>query len=140
MLKISSDIQIPATEFRFSYARSPGPGGQNVNKVNTKAILKWDVVKSSSMPEAIKLRFLKKFARRITKTGQIIVTSHRYRDQGRNVADCVDKLRAMIESVRKPPTVRKKTKPSQGSKRRRLEAKKQRSSLKQGRRSPKLDD
>ncbi|WP_075082048.1 alternative ribosome rescue aminoacyl-tRNA hydrolase ArfB [Mariniblastus fucicola] len=140
MLKISSGIEIPLTEFKFSYARSPGPGGQNVNKVNTKVTLKWDVNKTTRLPDAVKARLKKKFARRISKTGELIVTSHRFRDQGRNVADCLAKLREMIEAVRKAPTVRKKTKPSKASKRRRLDAKKQKSSLKKGRRPPRMDD
>ena len=111
-----------------------------MNKVNSKAILKWEVEMTNGLPYAVKLRFLKKFSHRISKTGLLIVTSHRYRDQGRNVADCLAKLRLMIESVQKPPVARKKTKPSKASKRRRLEAKKQKSSRKQSRRPPKLDD
>jgi ribosome-associated protein len=140
MLKISSGIQIPLTEFKFSYARSPGPGGQNVNKVNTKVTLKWDVHNTTHLPEAVKLRLTKKFARRISKAGDLIVTSHRFRDQGRNVADCLSKLREMIESVRKAPTVRKKTKPTKGSKLRRLDSKKKKSAVKKGRRPPKMDE
>ena len=108
MLKISNGIQIPPTEFRFSYARSPGPGGQNVNKVNTKVILKWNVEKTTHLPEAVRARFLSKYRRRISKTGDLIITSHRYRDQGRNVADCLSKLREMVEAVRQAPTVPKK--------------------------------
>jgi len=110
-----------------------------VNKVNSKAVLKWDVKESTVLPAAVKSRFLNKYDRRISKAGQIIVTSHRYRDQGRNVADCLTKLRMMVESVIKAPTYRKKTKPSKASKRRRLDAKKKKSSLKQGRRPPNLD-
>lgn len=139
MLKISPEIQIPSTELKFHFARSPGPGGQNVNKVNSKAILKWDVKSSAVLPSAVKSRFLAKYSSRISKAGLIIVTSHRYRDQGRNVADCTTKLRLMIESVIKPPTIRKKTKPSKGSQRRRLEAKKKKSATKLNRRPPSLD-
>ena len=112
MLKITPNIQIPTTELQFTFARSPGPGGQNVNKVNSKAVLKWDVRQSTVLPHAVKTRFLAKFSRRISKAGLLIVTSHRYRDQGRNVADCLAKLREMIDSVLKAPVIRKKTKPS----------------------------
>ena len=139
-LKITPKIQIPLTEFKFSYARSPGPGGQNVNKVNTKVILKWNVENTTHLPDGVKLRLQKKFARRISKTGELIVMSHRFRDQGRNVADCLSKLREMIESVRKAPTARKKTKPSKRAKQRRLDAKKKNSTRKQNRRPPGRDD
>ena len=79
MLKVNSKIEIPLKEFDFSYARSPGPGGQNVNKVNTKVILKWAVGESTSLPEGVKERFLNKYARRISKTGELVLTSHRFR-------------------------------------------------------------
>jgi ribosome-associated protein len=140
MLKVSSDIQIPLTEFRFTFARSPGPGGQNVNKVNTKAVLKWDVEATSSLPDGVKIRFQKKYARRISKIGELTLTSHRYRDQGRNVADCLNKLRDLIEAVRLPPVLRKARKVSKGAKQRRLDAKKKNSATKQNRRAPRIDE
>ncbi len=140
MLKVTANIQIPLKEFDFSFARSPGPGGQNVNKVNSKAILKWKVSQSKHLPEGVKRRFLEKYKRRIAKSGELVISSHRYRDQGRNVADCLSRLREMIESVRVAPRVRKKTKPSKASKQRRLDGKKRKSATKKNRRSIRSDD
>jgi len=140
MLKVTANLQIPLKEFDFSFARSPGPGGQNVNKVNSKAVLKWKVSQSKHLPEAVKRRFLEKYKRRIAKSGELVMSSHRYRDQGRNVADCLSRLREMIESVRVAPKARKKTKPSRGSKERRLQSKKRNSATKKNRRSVRPDD
>jgi len=140
MLKVTQDIQIPLREFEFSYARSPGPGGQNVNKVNSKAVLKWKVGSTKHLPFGVRQRFVAKYKRRISKNGELVLSSHRFRDQGRNVADCLSKLREMIESVRLAPKPRKKTKPSKRSKQRRLDGKKRNSATKKNRRSPKMDD
>ena len=140
MLTINDKISIRISEFRFSYARSPGPGGQHVNKVNSKAMLKWSVEKSNALPLAMKQRFMKKFARRITKDGELVIQSHRYREQGRNVADCLHKLREMILEVAVEPKKRKPAKVSKSAKRRRVEAKRRISDKKQSRRGPKFDD
>lgn len=140
MLNVNEKIAIHLKEFKFSYARSPGPGGQNVNKVNSKVILKWTIQKTKSMPESVKARFYKKYSKRISKEGEFVLSSHRFRDQGRNVADCLSKLREMILAVAAEPKVRKKKKISAGAKRRRLENKKRNSQTKQSRRSPKFDD
>jgi ribosome-associated protein len=140
MLTINDKISIRISEFRFSYTRSPGPGGQHVNKVNSKAIMKWSVDKSNALPDAMKQRFMKKFARRITKDGELVIQSHRYREQGRNVADCLHKLREMILEVAVEPKKRKPAKVSKSAKRRRVEAKRRKSEKKQSRRGPKMDD
>lgn len=133
MLSVNSKITVPAREFDFTFSRSSGPGGQNVNKVNTKVTLHWDVTRTHSLPEAIQRRFLAKYQRRINANGQLVIYSQRYRDQGRNVADCLDKLREMILSVATVPKARKATKPSKGSRERRLREKKSRSQTKQSR-------
>ena len=135
MVRINSQIEIPDSEIVFTYARSPGPGGQNVNKVNSKAILRWDVTNSPSLPAAVKQRFLVLWQNRITKSGHLVIHSHRYRDQARNVSDCLDRLRVLIRSAATIPQQRKATRPSYGSKIRRLESKKRQSQRKQNRRS-----
>ena len=140
MLNVSDKIAIRLTEFKFSYARSPGPGGQNVNKVNSKVILRWAIHRSDALPKRVKARFVEKYSNRISKQGELIVSSHRFRDQGRNVADCLAKLREMILSVEPEPIKRKKTKISKGAKKRRLENKKRKSATKQSRKPPSLDD
>ena len=139
MLNVNEKISIRLTEFKFSYARSPGPGGQNVNKVNSKVILKWTEEKTKALPEAVKQRFVTKYANRISQDGLLVLTSHRFRDQGRNVADCLAKLRELILVVVPEPKKRKKRKISYGAKQRRLENKKRNSATKASRRPPKLD-
>jgi len=134
MLIVNTRLQVPLREFHFTFARSSGPGGQNVNKVNTKATLRWNVVASGSLSEAVRRRFLDRFARRVTESGEVIVTSQRFRDQGRNVADCLAKLRDMLAEVAAAPRPRKRTKPSRASRERRLKDKRLRSRQKSDRR------
>jgi ribosome-associated protein len=134
MFVVAPHIQIPPAEFEFTYARSSGPGGQNVNKVNSKAVLRWQATKSPSLPEAVRTRFLAKYGSRLTGDGELLITSERYRDQPRNIDDCLEKLREMLLSVAVAPKKRKKTKPSRASKERRLDSKKRDSTKKQNRR------
>lgn len=133
-LEVEGGLRIPLREFSFSYARSSGPGGQNVNKVNTKVQLRWDVTHSPSLSEAVRQRFLDSFGSRVTNDGELVLSSTRYRDQARNQEDCLEKLRQMLASVARPPKTRRKTKPTRGSVRRRLESKKRKSEKKEGRR------
>ena len=135
MLVVNSHIHIPLWELEFSFARSSGPGGQNVNKVNSKAVLHWNVAKSPSIPSPVRSRVLGKFQTRINDEGAIVLMSDRFRDQSRNVADCMEKLRVMLLEVATPPKSRKKTKPTRGSTRRRLEGKQVHADKKKGRRS-----
>ena len=139
MLKVNQRIQIPFTEFDFTFSRSGGPGGQNVNKVNTKVTMRWAVRTSKTLPDDVRDRFVKKYARRITKDGEFVMHSQRYRDQGRNVADVLEKLRGLLSEVATAPRKRKPTKRSRGSNERRLEAKRQSSAKKQMRRKPTME-
>ena len=131
MIVVNHRISIPKSETKLSFARSGGPGGQNVNKVNSKATLRWPVTTSPSLPEEVRARFLTKFANRITTEGDLVIASEKSRDQPSNIEDCYDKLREMILSVATTPRKRKPTKPTKGSQKRRLEAKKGRSQTKQ---------
>lgn len=133
MLRVNKSIEIPLREFDFSFVRSSGPGGQNVNKLNTKAQLRWDVTSSEHLSDAVRQRFLKKYRRRITKEGELVITSQRFRDQGRNVADCLEKLRAMLLEVAAAPKKRKRTKPSRSAREKRLKEKREQSDKKQRR-------
>jgi len=139
MLVVTDKLKIPLREFTFTFSRSSGPGGQNVNKLNTKAQLRWPVLQSPSLPEAVRQRFLAKYRRRVTEEGDLLITSQRFRDAGRNVADCLEKLRAMLAEVATPPKPRKPTRPTKASKRRRLQQKRQLSQKKQQRKTPRLD-
>jgi len=130
---INSRIQIPDDELQFTFVRSSGPGGQNVNKVNTKAVLRWSVQTSRGLPEDVRARFLKSFAARISSEGEVLIASQRFRDQRQNERDCLEKLRAMLLTVATPPKRRKKTKPTRASVARRREDKRVRSRKKQER-------
>jgi ribosome-associated protein len=133
-LVVNNRLRISLAEFEFSYARSSGPGGQNVNKVNSKVLLRWPVTVSPSLPQAVRQRFLGRYANRITAAGELLISSQRFRDQGRNVDDCLDKLREMLAAVASPPTRRKRTKPTRASIKRRLDNKRRTSEKKQSRR------
>ena len=135
MLEVNEQISIPLKEFNFRFARSSGPGGQNVNKVNTKVTLHWPIMKSLVLPEAVRQRFLNRYPRRINRDGCVVIISERFRDQGRNVADCLKKLREMLRTAAIVPKTRKPTKPSRGSRERRLQSKRQKSEKKQSRRT-----
>lgn len=140
MLEVNSRIQIPDSEFTFAFSRSGGPGGQNVNKVCSKALMTWDATRSPSIPQDVRHRFLLRYRRRITKEGLLQITSQRYRDQGRNTQDCLNKLAELLLSVAVAPTKRKPTAPSRGAKQRRLQDKHVQSDKKQSRRRPDSGD
>jgi ribosome-associated protein len=122
--------EIPLRELEIRFVRSSGAGGQNVNKVSTKAVLRWPVVRTRGVDAGVRDRFLERFARRIAASGDLVLTSDRYRDQGRNVADCLEKLRAMLAAVAAPPKPRRATRPTRAARERRLEEKRARSATK----------
>jgi ribosome-associated protein len=132
-LRINSRIVIPQSELRFSFVRSSGPGGQNVNKVNSKAQLRWSVVRSESLPEDVRIRALARYARRINDRGEIVLTSQRYRDQARNIGDCLTKLREMLAAVAVPAKRRKKTRPPRAANESRLRDKRAKAEKKRSR-------
>ena len=139
MLIITPNLQIPLREFHFTYARSSGPGGQNVNKVNSKALLRWSVTTSIHLPELVRQRLLSRCRRQITAEGDLLVTSQRFRDAGRNTADCLEKLRRMLAEAAEPSRPRKPTRPTRSSIRRRLDNK-LRQSQKKRRRGPAVEE
>ena len=133
MLDVSPAIKIPLEELQFAYSKSSGPGGQNVNKLNTKAELRWDLRATKSLPADVRERFLAAYKNRITVDGALVLTSQRFRDAMSNTQDCLDKLKALILAVAKKPRPRKPTRPTKGSIKRRLEDKNARSQKKRGR-------
>jgi ribosome-associated protein len=139
MLIVSSQLRIPLREFEFTFARSGGPGGQNVNKVNSKALLRWRVTASRSLPEPVRQRLMARLRRRITAEGDLLVASQRFRDAGRNAAECLEKLRQMLAAAAAPPRPRKSTRPTRSSVRRRIQDKRRHSQKKQGRGSVDAD-
>lgn len=109
--------------------RAQGAGGQNVNKVSSAVHLRFDVP-ASSLPEDVKARLLALADSRITTEGVVIIKAQEHRSQDMNRADAMQRLQALVDSVARPPRVRKATKPTYGSKQRRLEGKSQRSETK----------
>jgi ribosome-associated protein len=107
-----------------------------VNKVESKAVLRWDVARSRAVSGAVRARFAERFRHRITTEGELVLASQRYRDRERNVADCVEKLRAMLAEVAAPPKPRRPTRPTRASRERRLAEKGARARRKAERRGP----
>jgi len=140
MLSVNRRIQIPDDELQFTFARSSGPGGQNVNKVNSKVTLHWAVEASPSLPDDVRERFLGKYRSRINGAGEVVIHSQRYRDQGKNITDCLDKLRDLLLEVATPPKRRIATRPSRASKQRRIEEKKSRGQTKRLRKKPRIEE
>ncbi|MCC7085333.1 MAG: aminoacyl-tRNA hydrolase [Pirellulales bacterium] len=140
MLRTPPNLQIPLDEIQFSFVRSSGPGGQNVNKVNSKAVLRWVIRDTTRLPDGMRHRFLQRYASRITVDGAVVLSSQRFRDQAQNQRDCLEKLRAMLAAVAAVPKPRKKTKPTKTSIRRRVEGKRAHSQKKQSRRGPRGDE
>jgi len=135
-LRITGRIVIPRSELRFSFVRSSGPGGQNVNKVASKAVLHWSVAKSTSISDEVRGRLLARNARRINDRGEMVLTSQRFRDQLRNVNDCLEKLRAIIVEAARRPRARKKTRPPKAAREARLQEKRATAEKKRRRRPP----
>jgi len=133
MIVVGGSIKIPDEELEFSFARSSGPGGQNVNKVNSKAIMKWQIDDADYVPAAVIKRFKDSYGNQINKLGEVVISSDTYRDQARNVQDCKDKLTAMLQAIAKPPKKRRPTKPSRSQKEARLKGKKEQKEKKQRR-------
>lgn len=136
MLVVTQSIRIHADEFQWSYVRAGGPGGQNVNKVSSKAVLRWSVGKSRGLPDDVRARFRAQNHKRISAEGDFILTSQRYRDQDRNRQDCLEKLRGIVAQAAVRPKPRKPTKPTRGSREARLQVKRFRSRTKASRRRP----
>lgn len=132
-LRISPTITIPEEELQVAFARSGGPGGQNVNKVASKAEVRWTPRTSRALTAIDRDWLLAKLGSRLTTEGELIVISTKTRDQVRNRADAEEKLREMVMNALVRPKPRRATKPSKGAKERRLKEKKVRGEIKRGR-------
>ena len=134
MIRINAEIAIEEREIEESFLRSPGPGGQNVNKLETAVQLRFDVRRSSSLPEPVRRRLERLAGRRLTGEGVLVLTARRHRTRERNRAEALERLIELIRKAAVPPVPRRPTRPTVASKRRRLEAKKRRGRNKQLRR------
>jgi len=133
MIKVTNSIAIDEAELQESFTRASGPGGQNVNKVESAVQLRFDVRNSPSLPEDVKARLERIAGRRLTNDGVLVITAQRFRAQERNREDAVNRLVEMIRQATERPKPRRPTKPTLASKKRRLEAKGRRSEIKKGR-------
>jgi len=127
---------VPESEMEFSFARSGGPGGQNVNKVSSKVILRWNVVESAVFTEQEKQVLAEVLANRINNDGQVVIYADSERSQHQNRANAIALLQKLVADALTPRKKRVPTKPSRSQKRRRIEDKRKLGEKKRGRRSP----
>ncbi|MCL4529175.1 MAG: aminoacyl-tRNA hydrolase [Chloroflexi bacterium] len=133
MLEINSSIRINESELTFDFIRAAGPGGQNINKVATAAQLRFNVWANSSLPVDVKARLVKLAGKRITRPGVLIIEARRFRTQEQNRADAIERFVALVRKSLEAPKPRKKTRPTAGSREKRLQSKKKRSEVKRAR-------
>lgn len=135
MIEITPDITIHDDEIEFEFIRASGPGGQNINKVASAVQLRFDVINSTSLPLDVRDRLINTAGNRISSEGILIIEAKRYRSQERNRQDAIDRFIKMVKASTEKPKSRKPTKPSEESKRRRLEDKRRHAERKRLRKS-----
>lgn len=137
--EIAPGLFVPDAELQLEFIRSPGPGGQNVNKVASALQLRFDVARSTLLDEWTRARLATLAGRRLTRDGWLVLTAHRHRTQEGNRRDAFERLAELIVQARVRPKARRATKPTRASKERRLEGKKQRTQVKRNRGRPAFD-
>jgi ribosome-associated protein len=141
--QITQSISIDERHILFEFVRAEGPGGQNVNKVSSACDLRFDLAgahAAGEIPDAVTDRFVTLAGRRLNQDGVMIIKAQRFRSQERNRDDALERLFELIREAAIPPIPRRPTKPTRASKERRLESKKGRQSVKEGRKRPGRDD
>ena len=132
MLSVDA-IEIPEDELTERFVRAAGPGGQNVNKVASAVELRFDVANSRALPEPVRTRLLARRDRRLTSEGVLVIQANRFRDQAKNRDDARERLAELIRAATHVPKRRIATRPTRASKERRIETKKNRSTIKRTR-------
>jgi ribosome-associated protein len=130
MIRITDHIALDESELVESFIRASGPGGQNVNKLSTAVQLRFDVRGSPSLSDDVRARLERLAGKRLTREGVLVITAQSYRTQERNRADALDRLTELIREAAVRPVPRRPTKPTKASRRRRVDDKKRRGSIK----------
>ena len=135
-IKIRDDLEVPSSELRFETSRSSGPGGQHVNKTESRVTLVFDLVASSVLDESSRQRIIEHCANRISKLGEFRISSQSHRSQKANREAVIERFTALLREALKPLEKRKPTKPSAAKRRKRVDSKRRHSTKKALRREP----
>ncbi len=136
MIRITDRLAIAESEVRLSFVGASGPGGQNVNKVATAVLARFDAARSPSLPEAVRQRLMRLAGGRLTREGEVVIEAQRHRSQEMNRRDAIERLAELIRRAAQTPKRRRGTRPSRAAKERRLESKRRLSRRKGERRRP----
>lgn len=134
MIRVTRTISLDERELQEDFLRASGPGGQNVNKVETAVQLRFDAANSPSLPDRVRARLLDLAGHRATKDGTIVITAQEHRTRERNREEALAKLLDLLrEAAKPPPPPRRPTKPTRASQKRRVDEKAKRGAIKRGR-------
>jgi ribosome-associated protein len=135
MIRVTPSIELNETEISLSFIRASGPGGQNVNKVSTAVQLRFDIRHSPSLTYGVRQRLERLAGHRVSSAGVLVITAQRFSSQERNRRDAIARLVALVGEAARPPKIRRPTRPTRGSRERRLDSKRRRSHTKQTRKA-----